>query len=128
MDIEKDIQKIRLLIQAGEGNKACAGLLDLLKKDSDNRAVLLILGGEYFVSGEYALAKIIFEKLVLLAPGDGKISIALFNTLKKLDLIDEAMEEIRRFLLSADKEQEDQTIQQYNEIISLLSAAFPINE
>ncbi|SMN12013.1 hypothetical protein SPBRAN_216 [uncultured Candidatus Thioglobus sp.] len=129
MDIEKDIQKIRSFIQAGEQDRACDSLLDLLKKDPDNRTILLILGGEYFVAGKHALAKVIFEKLVLLAPDEGKISIALFNTLQKLGLMDEALEEMRRFLLCANKEQENQTIQQYNKIINLLfSDAFEVNE
>ena len=124
MDIEKNLQEIRLLIQAGERDRACQVLLSLLQKYPDNCTILLILGGEYFVSGKYSLANIVFQKLVLLAPGDGKISIALFNTLQKLGFMEEAMEEMKRFLLCANKEQEYQTIQKYGEIISVLSAGY----
>ena len=63
----------------------------------------------------------IFEQLILLSPGKGQFSIALFNTLWKLDRHEEALEEIKRFMAIADQVDEAETIKQYADITRQIS-------
>ncbi len=92
-------------------------LLALLKSDANNQAALLMLGGSYFTSEKFQEAEMVFERLVLMAPGRGEFSIALFNTLWKQGRTEEALEEIKRFMAAADKQAEKATIDQYTSII-----------
>jgi hypothetical protein len=84
-------------------------LLELLKQDANNHAALLMLGGSYFIDEKYSEAEIVFERLILMEPGEGKFSIALFITLWKSDRTDEALEEIKRFMSTADAVKEKET-------------------
>lgn len=118
---EHNLQDIRTLIENGKHDEAQVKLLNLLKQEPDNRVALLALGGLYFTDKKYTEAKIVFEKLVSMDQSNGTFSIALFNTLWKLGQIDEAVEEIRRFILVADKTQEEAVIRQYAEIIDALA-------
>jgi len=120
MDTGQTLQKARQLIEAGNNDKAHLCLLELLQQDSDNQAALLILGGSYFSSGRFDEAEMVFQRLVLLAPHTGQVSIALFNTLWKTDRHEEALEEIRRFTQHADPETEHETITQYQAITSAI--------
>jgi len=97
-------------------------LLELLKKDPNNQAALLMLGGSYFGSEKYQEAEMVFERLVLMDQGRGEFSIALFNTLWKQGRSDEALEEIKRFMLTADKVKEQATIEQYTSIIKNMAS------
>ena len=116
MDIQQTLGKARQLVEAGNNDKARMVLLELLKQEPENQAAMLILGGSYFACGRYDDAEMVFERLVLLSPGSGKISIALFNTLWKLERQQEALEEIGRFMRSADPDGEYETIEQYQAI------------
>jgi hypothetical protein len=49
-------------------------------------------------------------------PGEGKFSIARFNTLWKSNRIAEALEEIKRFMSTADAVKEKETFDQYMKI------------
>jgi hypothetical protein len=49
-------------------------------------------------------------------PGERKFSIALFNTLWKSDRTEEALEEIKRFMSTADAVKEKETFDQYIKI------------
>ena len=120
MDADTSLQRARQLIEAGNNDKARLVLLELLKEEPENQAALLILGGSYFAAGRYVDAEMIFERMVLLAPGSGKISIALFNTLWKMERREEALEEVKRFMQSADADMEFETIEQYQAIISAI--------
>lgn len=66
---------------------------------------------------KYSEAEMVFEQLILTDPGRGEFSIALFNSLWKMDRREEALEEIRRFMQHADTVAEKSTIQQYMKII-----------
>ena len=116
MDIEKALNKARVLAEAGNAEASRETLLDVLKQQPDNQTALVMLGGSYFVADMLNEAEMVFERLVLLAPGFGQASIALFNTLWKLNRKEEALEEVRRFLRHADHEQEPEIIQQYQAI------------
>ena len=120
MDTQQTLRKARQLVEEGNNENARMCLLELLKEQPDNQTALIMLGGTYFVSEMYNEAEMVFERLVLLAPGIGKISIALFNTLWKMERREEAIEEIRRFIQYADKEAERETIEQYQTITSAI--------
>ncbi len=117
LDIEKILNNARSLAEAGKKEESQMCLLAILKEEPDNIAALLMLGGAYFVDNNLKEAKVVFEHLVSIDPGSGQYSIALFNALWRLQQIDEAMEEIRRFISVADKETEKETIEQYMSIL-----------
>ena len=75
-----------------------------------------MLGGSYFIDEKYSEAEMVFERLILMEPGAGKFSIALFNTLWKSDWTEEALEEIKRFMSTADAVIEKETFDQYMKI------------
>lgn len=116
-NIEQTLDQARTLLQTGKSEEARLQLLELLKQEPDNQAALLMLGGSYFGSEKYQEAEMVFERLILMEPGRGEFSIALFNTLWKQGRKDEALEEIKRFMVTADKVKEQATIQQYTSII-----------
>lgn len=115
-DIESTLNKARTLSSEGNHEQSRMVLLELLKSDPDHEAALMMLGGSYFVTGKLSEAEMVFERLVLLEPGTGQISIALFNTLWKLERHEEALEEIRRFMRHADRDVERETFNQYADI------------
>ncbi len=115
-DKEKSLEQALLFVESGKNDEARFCLLESLKEDPDNHAALLMLGGSYFVDEKYSEAEMVFERLILMEPGDGKFSIALFNTLWKLDRTEEALEEIKRFMSTADSVKEKETFDQYMEI------------
>lgn len=120
-DKEKNLEEARSLVELGKNDEARYCLLELLKDDPNNQAALLMLGGSYFTGGKYSEAEMVFERLVLMAPGEGKFSIALFNTLWKSGRTEEALEEIRRFLSIADSDKERETIDQYMQITNSIA-------
>ncbi len=113
LDIEETLIRARSLLESGKSDEARMLLLELLKQTPDNQAALLMLGGSYFSSEKFSEAEMVFERLVLMESGKGEFSIALFNTLWKQGRQEEALEEIKRFLLVADKVKEQETIEQY---------------
>ena len=116
-EIEEILQQARTQLQTGKTDKARMLLLALLKKAPNNMAALLMLGGSYFSSEKFQEADMVFERLVLMEPGRGEFSIALFNTLWKQGRTEEALEEIKRFVSVADKQAEKAIIDQYAKII-----------
>lgn len=113
VDAEKLLGQARTLTESGKKEEARMCLLNLLKDESENIAALLMLGGSYFESNDLKEAKLVFQQLIKIKPGIGLYSIALFNALWRLNETDEALEEIRRFILKADKVTEKDTIAQY---------------
>lgn len=122
LETEKKIEEARSLAEQGKDEKARFSLLELLKEDPNNQAALLMLGGSYFIEEKYPEAEMVFERLILMVPGEGKYSIALFNTLWKSDRTEEALEEIRRFLSVADSVKERETFDQYMQITDSIAA------
>ena len=120
-DIEEKLKQAQQHLAQQEGAQAHDLLISIIQAQPENKAALLMLGGYYFDVGKLAEAEMIFEQLVLLEPGTGQFSIALFNTLWKQQRLDEAFEEIRRFLSVADKTEEQETIKQYVEITRKLA-------
>ncbi len=120
-DIEKKLNQARSLDEAGKNDEARMCILELLNEDPNNYAALLILGGSYYVEEKYSESEMVFERLILMEPGEGKFSIALFNTLWKVGRTEEALEEIRRFVLNADRENEKATIDQYMKITNSIA-------
>ena len=120
-DIEKKLNQARLLVEAGKNEEARMCLLELLKEDPNNHAALLMLGGSYFVEEKYSESEMVFERLILMEPGEGKFSIALFNTLWKAGRTEEALEEIKRFMSNVDREKEKATIDQYMKITNSIA-------
>lgn len=112
-DIAARLDDARRLLERGNGEDARVLLLELLKQDPENQAALMMLGGAYFSADKLSEAEMVFERLILMEPGNGRFSIALFNTLWKQGRADEAAEEIRRFLAVADQVKEQDTIEQY---------------
>ena len=120
-DKEKSLEQARLFVESGKNDEARFCLLESLKEDPDNHAVLLMLGGSYFVDEKYSEAEMVFERLILMEPGEGKFSIALFNTLWKSDRTEEALEEIKRFMSTADSVKEKETFDQYMDITNTIA-------
>lgn len=116
MSTEQNLHKARRLSEAGHHEQSRMALLEILKDEPDNTAALMMLGGSYFTGEKYAEAEMVFERMVLLAPTTGQVSIALFNTLWKLERFEEALEEIKRFMKQADPVIEKETFDQYAEI------------
>lgn len=123
-DKEKCLATVRALIETGKHADARSLLLESLKEEADDRAILLILGGSYFNCGKYVEAELIFERLILLYPGEGQFSVALFNTLWRLSRAEEAIDELRRFISVADKVKEKDILEQYIELTHLLTDDF----
>ena len=120
-DIEQTLRQARAFADTGNSDDARSLLLEVLTEDADNQAALLMLGGEYFKSAKYSEAEMVFERLILQLPGKGQFSIALFNTLWKMDRHEEALEEIKRFMAIADQDEEAEIIKQYAEITLQIS-------
>ncbi len=120
LDSKMTLNQARELTDAGKHDDARLCLLRLLQKEPDNQAALIMLGGAYFNIGKYLEAEMVFERLILMAPGIGKYSIALFNTLWKLSRHEEALEEIKRFMIQADRQAEKETVEQYLAIMKEL--------
>ena len=121
LDIEQTLRQARAFADTGHHDDARGLLLEILTEDADNQAALLMLGGEYFSTAKYPEAEMVFERLILTSPEKGQFSIALFNTLWKMDRHEEALEEIKRFMAIADQDNEAETIKQYAEITLQLS-------
>ena len=119
---EQTLKLARELTEAGKHEDARLCLLELLKDDPKNQTALIMLGGAYFAMQKYPEAEMVFERLILMEPGKGQYSIALFNTLWKSERVEEALEEIKRFMEHADKGEEKETIKQYVAIIKELEA------
>ena len=117
LDVEKILKNARDLTEAGKKEEAQMCLLAVLKEDPDNIAALLMLGGAYFVDENFREAKVVFERLVTIEPGSGQFSIALFNTIWRLQQTEEALDEIRRFMAVADKVTEKETLAQYLSVL-----------
>ncbi len=113
LDIGQSLIKARELSETGKSDQARMLLLEILQQDKNHQTALLMLGGSYFCAEKFQEAEMVFERLVLMEPGTGKFSIALFNTLWKQGRTDEAVEEIRRFLAVADRIKEIETVNQY---------------
>lgn len=120
-DKEKSLEQARLLVESGKNDDSRFCLLESLKEDPNNHAALLMLGGSYFTEEKYSEAEMVFERLILMEPGEGKFSIALFNTLWKSDRTEEALEEIKRFMSTADPVKEKETFDQYMEITNSIA-------
>jgi len=114
---EQTLKRARELTEADRHEDARLCLLELLKDEPNNETALIMLGGAYFALAKYSEAEMVFERLILMEPGRGQFSIALFNTLWHQGRYEEAMEEIKRFMEHADKEAEKETIEQYMAII-----------
>lgn len=124
-DYTEILEKARTMLESGQNDEARMLLLEVLKEDPENQAALLILGGVYYVTERLSDAEMVFERLVLMQPGAGAVSIALFNTLWKLGRHQEALEEIKRFFSVADRDKEKETIAQYIAITEQLSKQQP---
>lgn len=122
LNVEEKLNHARALDEAGKKDEARFSLLELLKEDPNNHAALLMLGGSYFVEEKYSEAEMVFERLILMEPGEGQFSIALFNTLWKSDRTEEALEEIKRFMTAADRVEQKVTIDQYIEITNSIAS------
>lgn len=120
IDIAENLAKAKTLVEQGQDAKARRLLQTILAQEPDNQAALLMLGGSYFCDGMLQEAEIVFERLVLSDPGRGEYSIALFNTLWKLNRTEEALEEMRRFLSAADRVSERKTVEQYMALVKTL--------
>lgn len=117
LNTEQSLKQARELTETAKHDEARLCLLELLKAEPDNPTALIMLGGAYFAMEKYSEAEMVFERLVLMEPGKGQYSIALFNTLWKSSRLEEALEEIKRFMKHADRELEKETIDQYIAII-----------
>ncbi len=116
-DIAALLNQAQQFSMQSEEEQARMILLEILENEPENIAALLMLGGSYFTSEKYQEAEMAFERLVLLAPGRGQCSIALFNCLWIQDRKEEALEEISRFMRIADRDKEQVTIAQYVKMI-----------
>ena len=118
---DNSLEQARSLVKAGKNEEARMCLLELLKEDPNNYAALLMLGGSYFIDDKYSESEMVFERLILMEPGEGKFSIALFNTLWKSGRTEEALEEIKRFMSTADTVKEKETFDQYMKITNSIA-------
>lgn len=121
-ELEENLQNAKVLLEADKADEARLALLDILHKEPDNPTALLMLAGAYFYAQMYEEAELVYKRLIEAEPGSGMLSIAMFNTLWKLDRHEEAFSEIRRFISKADKVQERETLETYAKIIKTISA------
>ena len=119
---EQTLKRARELTEAGRHEDARLCLLELLKDEPNNETALIMLGGAYFAMHKYNEAEMVFERLILMEPGKGQFSIALFNVLWKTGRKEEALEEIKRFMQHANKVTEKDTIEQYIAIVKEFEA------
>ncbi len=117
VDNEQALHNARSLTEAGQHDDARLCLLKFLEQEPDNATALMMLGGAYFQMQKFAEAEMVFERLVLMEPGRGEYSIALFNTLWKMERHEEGLEEIKRFMTCADQTRERATLAQYVSVI-----------
>jgi len=117
MSSEEKLKNAKAFLEAGKVEDGRKVLFDVLKDDPKNVAALLMLGGAYFYEEMFAEAEMVYEQLILLEPGSGILSVALFNTLWKHGRHDEAVEEVRRFVAVADKVKEQETLKKYAELM-----------
>ncbi|VAX12382.1 hypothetical protein MNBD_GAMMA24-1248 [hydrothermal vent metagenome] len=115
-DIEERLKNAKALLEADKNEAARILLLEILKNDPDNTTALLMLGGAYFYDKKYAEAEMVYQRLIMVKPGSGMLSIALFNSLWNQGRYEEAADEIRRFIQIADKVHERETLEKYAEI------------
>lgn len=120
-NFEQKLHNARSLSEAGQHEDARMCLLEALKEEPNSKSALIMLGGAYFAMEKYSEAEMVFERLVLMEPGTGRYSIALFNSLWNMDRREEALEEIKRFMACADQEKEADTIAQYLAITDKIS-------
>ena len=120
MDVDDVLINAKNLAEQGKKEESQMCLLAALKEQPDNIAALLMLGGAYFVDRNYREARVVFERLVSLRPGVGQYSIALFNTLVNLQQVDDALEEVKRFISVADKKSEKEIIDQYLAVLETI--------
>jgi hypothetical protein len=103
--------------QSGQERRCTDVLVRIIKKQvAKNHAAWLMLGGSYFIDEKYSAAEMVFERLILMEPDAGKFSIALLDTLWKSDRTADALEEINRFMSTADAMKEKETFDQYIKI------------
>lgn len=122
MTIDERLRQAKDLLETGKTEAGRMALLEILRDTPDNPAALLMLGGAYFYEKKFTEAEMVYEKLILLEPGSGMLSIALFNSLWQQGRHDEAAEEIRRFISVADKVRERETLAKYAELIQDITA------
>ena len=113
LDIEKQLELAKALSAKGDESQAQDMLVQLLKQEPHCAPALFMLGGSYFCTQSFNEAAVIFEQLVLMFPGDGKASTGLYNARWKAGKVTEAVEEIKRFIQSADRQAERETIEAY---------------
>ena len=113
MDKKNILERAKELSDSGREEDARILLIEYIKESPEDIAGLLMLGGSYYTEKLYSEATVVFKRLVQLAPGVGKVSTALFNTLWQQEMHEEALQEIQRFISVADKEKERATLKEY---------------
>ena len=121
-NVVAQLERAQVLAEQGNESEVQHLLLNLLREQPHQQAALFMLGGSYYVSGKYAESAVIFEQLVTMLPGDGKVSTGLYNALWKQGKMVEAVTEIKRFFQTADRQSEKQTVDTYLKILETLSA------
>lgn len=122
LDIEKQLELAKGFSDQSDEPKVQEVLVELLKQEPHCSPALFMLGGSYFCTQSFNEAAVIFEQLVLMFPGDGKASTGLYNARWQAGKVTEAVAEIKRFIQSADRETERETIDAYLRIIGTFSA------
>ncbi|WIO73530.1 hypothetical protein QP938_09480 [Porticoccaceae bacterium LTM1] len=119
-DLNEILEHAKKLLQKGHNQDAWMLLAEVVNYDPKNRAALMMLAGSNFSNGNFAESSKWFAKLVGLEPGDGKASVALFNSLWKQGEKEMAIAEIKRFIATADRTKERETIEQYLSLVEQL--------
>lgn len=119
-DLNEILEHAKKLLQKGHNQDAWMLLAEVVNYDPKNRAALMMLAGSHFSTGNFAESSKWFAKLVGLEPGDGKASVALFNSLWKQGEKEMAVAEIKRFIATADRTKERETIEQYLSLVEQL--------
>lgn len=122
LDIEKQLELAQTYSAQGEEPKVQELLIALLQQEPHCSPALFMLGGSYFFTKNFNEAAVIFEQLVLMYPSDSKASTGLYNARWQAGKVTEAVEEIKRFIQAADREEERETIDAYLRIIGTFSA------
>ena len=123
INIEEKLQQAKTLSSEAKEAEAQKILLEVLREEPHHLAALFMIGGSYFCTEKFAEAAIIFEQIVLMQPGDSNASTGLFNALWQQNKPVEALEEIKRFLETADRILERETVSSYLKIVDTLSAS-----
>lgn len=115
-DAERLFNRALQLRDIGRYDEAAGLLIEVLNDGTISEvATLGVLGHIYFLKEDWPEALTCLEKVVTLSPRSELASLNLFHTLIKLERVDDAFEEAKRFLSIGDSKEYQRLFKEINE-------------